>query len=323
MYNDNLSLLPIRWDAHGCPPFKIGSDLSFLNRYKKAGVNFISLNIGFDLTTQNEAISLIEYFYQWLDKNQDQYSIINSINQLFECRANNRLGIAFDIEGCTLLNGNLQMVSHFYSLGVKQLAFVYNNNNMSGSGCLDIDIGLTAFGKQLIRECNQVGMIIDCSHVGYKTSMEIIELSQHPVIFSHSNPMKLFNHPRNITDDQIIACAEQGGVIGINGIGIFLGNNDVSSEKIVEHIDYIAQLVGTKHVGIGLDCIFDTDEIKTITNNHPNTFPNNYGFNNVATAQPEQFSEFSNLLTLRGYSDSDINNILGENFLRVAKIVWR
>lgn len=321
--NSQLNLYPTRWDAHGCPPFKIGADLSFLNRYKNSDVNFISLNIGFDLTTQAEAIDLINYFYQWIQKNHNDYAIIENIHQLAECRTKNKLGIAFDIEGCNLLNGKLEMVSKFYSLGVRQMVFAYNNNNISGGGCFDEDTGLTTFGKQLVYECNNVGMVIDCSHVGYQTSMEIIELSQYPIVFSHSNPARLMNHPRNITDEQIIACAKKNGVIGINGIGIFLGNNDVRTERIVEHIDYVVQIVGSEHAGIGLDCVFDTEETESFVKNNPDTFPTKYGFNDVAIAQPEQFSEIGELLSLRGYSEYDINNILGENFLRVAKTVWR
>ncbi|HEX4046033.1 MAG TPA: membrane dipeptidase, partial [Gammaproteobacteria bacterium] len=131
-------------------------------------------------------------------------------------------------------------------------------------------------------------MIIDCSHLRHQTSMEI---SQHPIIFSHSNPAKLVSHPRNITDQQIIACAKTNGVIGINEIGIFLGNNDVRTERIVEHIDYAIQIVGSKHVGIGLDCVFDLDETKKYVDKHPSIFPSKHGFNDVLIAQPEQFSE--------------------------------
>lgn len=314
----------IRWDAHGCPPFKIGTDLSFLKRYKNSGVNFISLNVGFDLTTKSEALQLINYFRQWIHQHNDDYVIIENIEELLECQKTNKLGIAFDLEGCNLLDGQLDMVSQFYSLGVRQMVFAYNTNNLSGGGCFDTDICLTSFGKQLVKKCNRVGMVIDCSHVGFQTSLDIINLSEHPVIFSHSNPATLVQHPRNITDKQIIACAAKGGVIGINGIGLFLGSNELLAEKIVEHIDYVAKLVGIQHVGIGLDCVFDSSEVKDFVKSNPRTFPLKYGFaNDVVVAEPEQFSNIAELLFLRDYCESDINDILGENFLRVAKAVWR
>src|SRR3990167_4908481 len=315
---------PIRWDAHGCPPFKIGADLSFLKRYKNSGVNFISLNVGFDLTTKTETLQLINYFRQWIHKHNEDYVIIENVQALLKCQTKNKLGIAFDLEGCNLLDGQLDRVSEFYSLGVRQMVFAYNTNNLSGGGCFDIDTGLTSFGKQLVKECNRVGMVIDCSHVGYQTSLDIINLSEHPVVFSHSNPATLVQHPRNITDAQIIACAAKGGVIGINGIGLFLGNNELLAEKIVEHIDYVASLVGAQHVGIGLDCVFDENEVQDFVKNNPSTFQPKYGFtNDVVVAEPEQFSTIAELLALRDYCESDINHILGENFLRVAKAVWR
>lgn len=313
---------PIRWDAHACPPLKVGKDLSFLKRYHNADVNFVSLNIGFDLTTQDEALNLAHYFREWISNNDD-YMLIDTISDVLDCQKQNKLGIAFDLEGCNVLNANLDMVSHFYNLGVRQMLFAYNNNNIAGGGCLEDDLGLTHFGKQLLKKCNDIGMVIDCSHLGYRTSMDIMEYSQFPVVFSHSNLLKLTKHPRNISDDQIIRCAQTNGVIGINGIGIFLGNNDIRTQKIVEHIDYVAQLVGSEHVGIGLDCIFDDEEISTYVKNNPETFPATHGFNNAAVAIPEQFMEIGELLQLKGYADYDINNILGNNFFRVASTVWK
>lgn len=321
--NNILQSHPIYWDAHGCPPFKIGADLSFLKRYKKSGVNFVSLNVGFDLTSKNETLKIINYFHQWILKNSHEFMIIETTQQIIECQSKNKLSIAFDIEGCNLLSDNLEMIAKLYSLGVKQMTFTYNTNNALGCGCLDKDTGLTKFGRQVVKACNDVGMLIDCSHASYRTSMEIMELSNYPIIFSHSNPAKLVDHPRNILDEQIIRCAEKGGVIGINGIGIFLGNNDVRTERIAEHIDYVAQKVGVNHVGIGLDCVFDQDEIKSYVKNSPATFPKKYHFDDVAIAQPEQFSEIGNFLKKRGYSCTNINNILGENFLRVAESVWK
>lgn len=313
----------IKWDAHACPPLTPDSDLSFLERYRTAGVNFLSLNVGFDLTSQTDTIKLIHYIRHWITTNNNQYSVIKHVDEILDCKNENKLALAFDIEGCNLLDGNLEMIDTFYELSVKQIVFSYNNNNISGGGCFDDDSGLTHFGKSLVRKCNETGMVIDCSHVGYQTSMDIINNSEFPVVFSHSNPAKLINHPRNITDDQIIACATHNGVIGINGIGIFLGNNNTSTERIVEHIDYVAQLVGSDHVGIGLDCIFDMEEIQGFVKVNEKTFPSEHGFHDVAVAAPEQFSEIGGLLKLRGYSNDDINKILGGNFMRVARSVWK
>lgn len=109
--NRSTTASPIRWDAHGCPPFSIGADLSFLHRYKDAGVDLITLNVGFDLTTQAESLELLHYFHEWIHKHNDEFTIIKNIDSLIESQQKNRLSIAFDIEGCNLLNGNLEIVS--------------------------------------------------------------------------------------------------------------------------------------------------------------------------------------------------------------------
>lgn len=315
--------MPIRWDAHCCPQLTLNSCLKFLNRYKKIGVDFISLNVGFDLNTQQEIVNLLNYIRDWINNNEKYYRIIQNVQQIQENKKNNLLSIAFDIEGCNVLNTNVEMVELLYELGVRQMTFSYNNNNLTGGGCFYPNEKLTLFGKRLVKKFNEIGMIIDCSHVGYRTSLDIIELSEHPVIFSHSNPYNLVNHPRNITNEQIIECAKIGGVVGINGVGIFLGNNETHSLKIVEHIEYIIKLVGVSHVGIGLDCLFNSKEMTMIAQNNPFYFPKGYGFDEVNLAQPEQFNEIQQILKTRGYNSEEINMILGDNFVRVAKQIWK
>jgi membrane dipeptidase len=313
----------INWDAHSCPPLHLNADLSFLSRYKKTGVDFVSLNIGFDLNSQTELLSFLNYSSQWIKDHYEDYAVVNNTNQIIENKANNKLSIAFDIEGCNFLNNNLDLIPILYGFGVKQISFSYNKNNSAGGGCLDEDSGLTKFGKQLIKKFNETGIVIDCSHVGPKTSLEIIELSEYPIVFSHSNPIEICPHPRNITNTQIIECAKKGGIIGINGIGIFLGNNDTSTNKIVDHIEFIIEKAGISHVGIGLDCIFDSTEMKTYVKDNPTIFPNSLGFDNVKVAEPEQFSEIRHLLTCRGYKQNEINSVMGGNFLRIANLVWK
>src|SRR5207247_805058 len=112
---------------------------------------------------------------------------------------------------------------------------------------------LTPFGRRVIEEMNRVGMLVDCTHTGYRTTMEVMEMASQPVIFSHSNPAALYRHGRNITDEQIRACARTGGVIGINALGIFMTDRQASTNAIVDCIGYVADLVGPEHVGIALD----------------------------------------------------------------------
>jgi membrane dipeptidase len=168
---------------------------------------------------------------------------------------------------------------------------------------------------------NRVGMVVDVSHMGYRATMEAFEVSQAPVIFSHSNPNGLRQHARNISDEQIRACAQSGGVIGINGIGDFLGG--ISSELIVQNIEYVMDLAGPEHVGLGLDYVIDKQELIEYIETYPDIFPPEKIKDYLSFVEPEQFPEFTELLCQKGYSEQIIRGILGGNFLRVAEQVWK
>ena len=115
----------------------------------------------------------------------------------------------------------------YHRLGVRQALFADNLNNAAGGGCHDEDRGLTDFGRAVVQEMNRAGMLVDCSHSAYRTTMEAMEVSSAPVVFSHSNPKALWDHGRNIRDDQIKACAATGGVVGVNGLGLDYAYGDV------------------------------------------------------------------------------------------------
>lgn len=232
----------------------------------------------------------------------------------------------FDIEGANAIADQLSLIELYYDFGVRWMLMAYNRNNRVGGGCLDADMGLTAFGRDVIAEMNRVGMVACCSHTGKRTALEVIALSNTPVIFSHSNPRALFDHPRNIDDEVIRACAERGGVIGINGVGLFLGHNDVRSDTLARHIDYVAQLVGSDHVGVGLDYVFDQEELKGYLRENPGLFGEDPGLMDAQGcdfAEPEQIPEISEALGRLGYARSDVRKILGLNFLRIAREVWK
>jgi len=151
------------------------------------------------------------------------------------------------------LNGDINMLGVYHALGVRQMLFAYNLNNKAAGGCHDKDMGLTQFGREIVREMNRLGMLVDCSHAAYQTTMDIMTESDKPVVFSHSNPTAVCPHQRNIDDDQIKAYAKTGGVIGVNGMAIFLGSNNSDNDNLIRHIVYLNDLVGAEHIGIGFD----------------------------------------------------------------------
>ena len=313
------------WDNHAGVYPNVGTDLSGLGRWKDAGVHFTSLNVGYDVKAWQDTVKVLAAYRAWLAAHAGDYVIAGTTTDVLRARAQDKLAVAFDIEGMNALDGSLDMVRLYYDLGVRQMLFAYNLNNAAGGGCHDEDVGLTDFGRDVVSEMNRVGMLIDCSHSARRTTLEAMELSTAPVVFSHSNAKALRDHGRNIDDDQIKACAATGGVVGINGLGIFLGRNDCSSDIIADHICHVAGLVGSEHVGIALDYSHEEADLGEILSSRTDYWPAGQAYDTpgIKVAEPRQYPEICRIFHHRGFSESELAGILGGNFLRVAEKVWK
>lgn len=313
------------WDSHMCMPLK-AHDVSFLpqlERVKNAGLDVVSINVSCDSCPSDHASLVLGTMRHWIKSRPDQYVLVEGVADIERAKAEDKLAVTFDIEGGLVLEDHLPMIQFYYDLGVRWMLFAYNLNNSLGGGCQDDNMGLADLGREVVREMERVGMLVCCSHISHQTAMDILEMAENPVIFSHSNPRALKDHYRNIKDEAIVACAGTGGVVSINGIGDFLGNNDISTEAILRHIDYVAQLVGPQHVGIGTDYCFDQEDVAQILKDNPETFnPEDYS-DGIKFMEPERFPAIAEGLLAMNYSETEVRGILGENHLRVAKQVWK
>jgi membrane dipeptidase len=314
------------WDNHACMPLRPFDDsfLPQLDRYQRSKVNVVSLNIGFGEMTIEEHIRVIAHFRRWISLHSDKYLLVERVADIERAVREGKLAVTFDIEGMRAIGDQPSLIGLYYDLGVRWMSMAYNRANLVACGCHDeVDTGLTKFGRQVLDEMARVGMVMCCSHTGPRTTMDVIEYAHNPVIFSHSNPKALKDHPRNITDEAMRACAATGGVVGINGVGIFLGNGDIATETIVRHIDYVAQLIGPDHVGIALDYVFDMEELAGwLKQQHTYPADGNYDVQQKFVA-PEQIPEIAEALLRRGYRESDLAKIMGGNHLRIANQVWK
>jgi len=314
------------WDNHGCMPVRPHDEafLPQLERYRDAGVNLVALNVGFGEHGVEEHVRMIAHFRRWLAARDADYVMVNTADDIERARDEGKLAVMFDIEGMNALSDQVSLVPFYYDLGVRWMLIAYNLHNRAGGGCQEADDpGLTAFGRDVLDEMARVGMVACCSHTGHRTTMDVMGYSKRPVIFSHSNARAVHDHPRNVRDEALKACAATGGVVGINGIGLFLTAGNDLVDAFVRHVDYVAQLVGAEHVGLGLDYVFDTSELDDVLND-PVMFPPELGYSaGIQMVAPEAIEDIAGRLLGLGYSDDAVRAVLGGNFLRVAKEVWR
>jgi len=320
-----IDAVPV-WDHHACLPLR-PNDPAFLPqlaRHKAAGFDAITVNIGFGEQGPEEHLRMIAALRHWLVARPEEYLLLMEADDVERARSTGRLAVGFDIEGANAVGDQLSLIQLYYDLGVRWMLMAYNTSNRAGGGCQDEDGGLTNFGRAMVAEMERVGMLLCLSHTGHRTVREVLAMATQPLIFSHSNCAALHPHPRNIPDELIRACAATGGVVGINGVGIFLGKNDISSETYARHIDHVVQLVGPAHVSIALDYVFDMRELEEHLEKMKGTFPPGLGYEMGARfVPPEQLEEIVVTLQGWGYSDADLTALLGGNLLRLAKQVWK
>jgi membrane dipeptidase len=319
------------WDDHCGFEMQPGAPLrELLAPWRDVGVDYLSINVGFDPKPWHRTIENIAYLRRRLPDAAPYCELVKTVADIDRVRANGGMAITFDIEGMNALNGHLEMVQVYYDLGVRHMLFAYNRNNSAGAGCHGDDVPLTEFGRAVVVEMNRVGMVVDCSHSGRRTTLEAMEISSDPVIFSHSNPKALCEHGRNIDDDQIKACAATGGVIGINGINHFLGEEVASPAGIARHAAYVAELTSPEHVGISLDFDPDLGEIDESGNiydlflEHKEYWPEEAGYDStIAGLDVRRLPKIVDELARIGFTNEDITGILGTNFRRIATQVWK
>jgi len=322
------------WDDH-CG-FEVSPDeplRPLLQPWLDANVSYLSINVYYDPLPWTRAIENLSALRRRLPVEIPEIQIVSSVSEIDNALDSQKMAVTFDIEGMNALNGRLDLVQFYYDLGVRHMLFAYNRNNLAGSGCHDEDTGLTSFGRQVVGEMNKAGMVIDCSHTGFRTTMDAMECSSDPVIFSHSNPKSIAAHERNVTDEQIKACALTGGVIGINGVNIFLGDDKASPAGVARHAAHVADLTSQNNVGISLDYApnlekksdsIENTSILELFDSHPEYWPDDAGYDGSVTClHVNRLPEVADELRKVGFDQEGIIGVMGGNFRRVAEEVWK
>jgi membrane dipeptidase len=278
-----------------------------------------------------QTLQNIGRFYRDFEVYSKYIRPVTSVADIHAAKREGKAGIIFGFQNSSPIEEDLDLVEVFFRLGVRVIQITYNDLNFVGAGCYERnDVGLSQFGVDLVAEMNRLGMVVDLSHVGYKTTMDAIEVSKYPVWFSHANPMALKEHCRNKTDEQVKFLVSKGGVVGVNIFPPFLKKAyDSTLEDVIDVFDYWVQVAGIDHVSVGLDFTENQSEdwfhwLMSGKRKGSMVTPLRLPLKLPAgITRADQMPNLTEGLLKRGYSTESIRKILGENVLRLFETVWQ
>jgi membrane dipeptidase len=265
---------------------------------------------------------------------QDMVYVARTLDDVVRAKQEGRIAFVASLESATPIENELDRVDVLYGLGLRAMGITYSESNALGSGLKErSDGGLTRFGRQVVRRMNKLGMTIDTAHCGDRTSAEVIEISEKPTLISHVGARALWNSNRMMPDDVLKACAEKGGVIGVEAAPhtTLTHKHPLHSiESFMEHFEYIANLTGIDHVAFGPDTLFG-DHVGlhrafarqlSISDAHAGPAYEQVEYVKGLENPSEVMPNVTRWLVSHGYSDEEISKALGSNVLRVLQETW-
>lgn len=322
-------------------PFKIGSTTWFrqpetfrpedLQRFRDSGISVFHIASG--VGGADPYTNVLRFLAAWngfLAHHHDSLMRIDMPSAFETVKSSKKIGVLLGIQNSQHFR-NVDDVGFFHSLGQRVSQLTYNTRNMIGNGSTERrDDGLSDFGVAIVERMNEVGMAVDVSHCGDRTTLDAFEVSKRPVLITHSNCRALVpNHPRCKSDEAIKRMASSGGVMGITSVRMFVKDSEPTTiEDMLNHYDHVGKLVGVEHLGLGSDVDLDgyddmpAEEQKAMRANYKDS----YGFREKIDIEgvdhPRRVFDLTEGLIRRGYSDADIRGVLGGNFARVLRTIW-
>jgi membrane dipeptidase len=277
----------------------------------------------------DDALEFIAAWSGFVGRNTEVFSLVGKVGDLDAAKAKQKIAVIMGLQNADEFR-EPKDVKAFYELGLRCAQLTYNTQNLIGSGSTErVDGGISDYGAEIIKAMNEVGMLVDVSHSGDKTTLDAIELSPKAIAFTHSNCRALNNHPRLKTDEAIRKLAAKGGVMGITGVRMFVKATEPTTvEDIVDHIDHVVKLVGIDHVGIGSDSDLmgydhmPPDQYKQLKAGYKPSYAFRDKIDTDGFDHPRKVYDLTAALIRRGYSDSNIQAILGGNFRRLLGTTW-
>lgn len=283
---------------------------------KPVQINFSKMHDGgldvsffaIDVTIQNKnrltyALDGFGYLLNDMDRHADEVVLVRRYSDIKRAKEEGRPAVVLAVEHADCVENSLYTLRSLYEVGVRSIGLTHNVSSRAADGCLEAreGVGLTNFGKELVTEMNRLGMVVDLAHVSPGGFYSALETVSKPVIFSHGNARALCEHPRNLDDDQLRALRDNGGVIGLSCVPYFVDTEKPDFERLLDHFEHVCDVAGVETVALGSDfegggtLLKDATEVPRITEG----------------------------LLGRGFSESDVRKILGENTMRVLKkVMW-
>ncbi len=262
----------------------------------------------------------------WLSMERESplpFRIARSVADIDAAHVAGDLAVVLHFQGCDPIEADVNLLDAFHALGVRVMQPTYNARNRLGDGCLErANSGLSKLGLSAIARMNELRIVVDVAHVGLRTSLEVIEASTAPVIVSHGNACGVHQSRRNLTDEQIKAVAAIGGVIGVCAFPGFVSAASADLDKLLDHVDYLAALVGADHVGLGMDFSAETEDDYDYFGYEEDTYPRPPWIYPPGIGGFAEVRNIGDGLARRGYRADQIAGIASGNFLRVFREVW-
>ena len=276
-----------------------------------------------------ETLGFLAAWQGFCARHSDLFCVVDRAEDLDRAKAAGKCAVMMGIQNSEHFR-KADDVKAFHHLGQRVSQLTYNSQNFIGTGGTDrVDGGVSDFGAEIIAAMNDAGMLVDVSHCGDRTTLDAIELSKRPVAITHSNCRALNNHPRLKTDEAITRLAAKGGVMGITGVRNFVRDREPTTiEHIVDHIDHVVKVAGIEHVGIGSDSDLNgyddmpADQRKELMASYKSSYAFRDKLDTDGFDHPKKVFDLTESLIRRGYSDSNIESVLGGNFRRLLGTVW-
>ena len=298
-----------------------------------------------NITAINATVATWENFLQtmahlaaWMRRFRERDDIlqVKETADIHTAKELGKTGIILGFQNASPIENDLDRLGIFLALGVRVIQVTYHETNLLGSGCWERnDAGLSNFGIDAVREMNRLGIVVDLSHVGPKTTLDAIEVSEQPVAITHANARTFCGHRRNKDEEALVALAEKGGVVGATSFANFLPRGfDSTVEDFVDAIDDMVERIGIDHVAIGTDSTHDQplEFWHYISSQQGTKFPSTFADGSIPYTElsfqpkgidsPAEFPNLAEALADRGYSGEDITRLLGGNWMRLFERVW-